>query len=107
MIVAIGSLPVWPNIPGIDGPNVVEVLDFHAGGAAVAERVVVCGGGWSGCDAALEMATAGKQVTIVEAGDRLARGLLEINRNALLSRLAEAGVEVRTAPRSVRSGRMR
>ncbi|WP_026926317.1 NAD(P)/FAD-dependent oxidoreductase [Granulicoccus phenolivorans] len=95
VIVAIGSLPVWPNIPGIDGPNVVEVLDFHAG-AAVAERVVVCGGGWSGCDAALEMATAGKQVTIVEAGDRLARGLLEINRNALLSRLAEAGVEVRT-----------
>lgn len=96
VIVAIGSLPVWPEIPGIDQPHVVEVVDFHAGVPVDGDDVVVCGGGWSGCDAALELASEGKQVTIVEAGDRLAAGLLEINRNALLSRLAEAGVVVRT-----------
>lgn len=37
---------------------------------------MVAGGGLSGCDAALELADQGHEVTIVEMADDLARGLI-------------------------------
>ena len=96
IIVATGSLPVVPrSIPGVDGPNVVEVLDFHLG-APVGHRVVVAGGGLSGADSALELAQAGHEVTIVEMAPEIAQDMIIINRITLLRQLAEAGVRILT-----------
>lgn len=95
VVVATGSVPLTPSIPGIDGPNVFDVLDFHRG-APTGDRVVVCGGGLSGADSALELAQAGKQVTLVEMADDIARDMGEHNRVALLRLLAETGVTVMT-----------
>ena len=96
IVVATGSRPLVPaSIPGIDGANVVGVIDAHEG-APLGRRIVVAGGGLSGADLALELAQAGKDVTIVEAADEIARDLIIINRMTLLRDLATAGVRVLT-----------
>ena len=102
LVIATGGLPVHPvGISGLDRANVVDVTELH-GSASLGRRVVVAGGGSSGADTALELALAGHEVTIVERLGEIAADLLEINRAALLRRLAEAGVTVLTG-RSVRA----
>lgn len=96
VIVATGSTPLVPaGIPGIDGPNVVEVVDAHLG-AELGSRVVVAGGGLSGADLALELAQDGREVTVVEMADEIARDMIVINRITLLRELAENGVRLLT-----------
>lgn len=96
IVVATGSRPLVPaSIPGIDGPNVVGVIDAHED-APLGQRVVVAGGGLSGADLALELAQGGRDVTIVEAADEIARDLIIINRMTLLRDLATAGVRILT-----------
>jgi 2,4-dienoyl-CoA reductase-like NADH-dependent reductase (Old Yellow Enzyme family)/thioredoxin reductase len=103
VVVATGSTPWAPPIPGTDGPMAVQVLDFHLG-APVGARVVVCGGGLSGADAALELAQAGHEVTIVEVAPQIAGDMVLHNRVALLRRLAETGVRVLVQHRVTRLG---
>ncbi|WP_307861400.1 oxidoreductase [Cellulomonas wangleii] len=96
IILATGSRPLVPaSIPGIDGPTVVGVIDAHEG-APLGQRVVVAGGGLSGADLALELAQGGRDVTVVEATDEIARDLILINRMTLLRDLATAGVRLLT-----------
>lgn len=95
IIVATGSVPFLPPVPGLDGANVVEVLAVHQG-APVGHRVVVAGGGLSGADLALELAREGHDVTIVEMAGDLARDMLFLNKLPLVRQLAEAGVRVLT-----------
>ena len=96
VVLATGSTPLVPGtIPGIDGPNVVGVIEAHLG-ADLGRRVVVAGGGLSGADLALELAQAGREVTIVEMTDEIARDLIVINRITLLRDLAAAGVRTLT-----------
>lgn len=109
IVIASGSVPVVPPIKGIDGDNVVGIVDAHLGRKKIGDKVVVVGGGLSGCDYALELAMEGKKVTIVEMLDKLApitnlpasrlaayEKLDTYNRIALLQKLAEYGVEVLT-----------
>ncbi|WP_062288414.1 oxidoreductase [Demequina phytophila] len=100
VIAAIGADPVVPPIPGLDGPNVVEVVDAHLG-AELGHRIVVCGGGLSGADFALEAAQDGHDVTVIEMADGIAPDLLMINRITLLRDLAEAGVSLLTGHKVV------
>lgn len=59
IVVATGSKPLVPNIPGIDGGNVLGVIDAHLHPELVTgKELVICGGGMSGCDFALEAMTA-------------------------------------------------
>ncbi len=99
VIVATGGKPILPDIPGIDGENVVEVIDAHLKRKPVGQNVVVAGGGLSGCDAALELAMQGKSVTIVEMLDGLANDMIVISRISLLSKLAEYNVKTLTGHR--------
>ncbi|WP_084075133.1 FAD-dependent oxidoreductase [Demequina sp. NBRC 110052] len=100
IILAVGTTPVAPPIPGLDGDNVVEVIDAHLG-AELGHRIVVCGGGLSGADFALEMQEKGHDVTVVEMADGIAPDLLMINRITLLRDLAEQGVTLLTGHRVV------
>ena len=66
--------------------------------------MVVCGGGLSGCDSALELAAEeGKNVTIVEMMEEVARDDIFINRFSLLRKLEEAGVKIYTKMQSHRN----
>ncbi|MFD1505886.1 FAD-dependent oxidoreductase [Georgenia yuyongxinii] len=97
VLVATGSHPLAPaSIPGIE--KAVEVIDGHTG-APLGKRVVVCGGGLSGADFALEIAEQGHEVTIVEMAEDIARDMFSINKVSLDRSLAEAGVRVLTGTR--------
>lgn len=100
VVVATGGQPVRPrDVSGLDRPCVVDVL--HLDGVAVGPRVVVAGGGSSGADAALQLATKGHDVTLLEANAEIATDIFEVNRAALVRGLVEAGVGVLTGRRVV------
>ncbi|MBA7542895.1 NADH oxidase [subsurface metagenome] len=65
VVVATGSEPLIPSIPGIE--KTVTADDVLLGKVSVGENVVIVGGGLVGVDTALHLAEQGKKVTIVEA----------------------------------------
>jgi 2,4-dienoyl-CoA reductase-like NADH-dependent reductase (Old Yellow Enzyme family)/thioredoxin reductase len=69
LIAAVGSSPIHPQIPGIDGENVITALDAHYDVGKVGEKVALIGGGLVGCETGLYLARMGKKVTIVEMLD--------------------------------------
>lgn len=94
IVVAAGSHPFVPAaITGAE--NGVDVLDFHEG-ASVGRRVIVCGGGLSGADAALELAQDGHEVTVVEMEDEIARDMLMLNRTSLVREMDRHDVTILT-----------
>lgn len=72
MIIAAGSAPLLPPIPGLDGDNVVIVNDYYLKKDKVKQNVVVLGGGLAGCECAIHLAQEGKTVHLVEMRDQLA-----------------------------------
>ena len=72
LILAVGSSPIVPPLPGIDGDNVVVVNDYYLKKEKVADTVVVLGGGLAGCECAVHLGMEGKQVHLVEMRDSLA-----------------------------------
>lgn len=66
LIVAVGTAPVIPPIPGIDGSNVISANDLFARRHEVGQKVVVLGGGLVGCETAVHLAQEGRDVTVVE-----------------------------------------
>ena len=101
IIVALGAKPFTPSIEGIDSSDVVDVLKAHMG-ASIGEKVIVCGGGLSGCDFALEQAMKGKDVIIVEMLDTIASDALDMNRLSLSKMLDEYNVNVMTSTKVVK-----
>ena len=67
IIVAAGSVPVTPKVPGIDDKKVIGCMEAFAHPEKVGQKVMVIGGGLVGCEMALEYAQDGKEVTVVEA----------------------------------------
>ena len=72
MIIAAGSMPLLPPIPGLDGDNVVIVNDYYLKKDKVKQNVVVLGGGLVGCECAIHLAQESKTVHLVEMRDLLA-----------------------------------
>ncbi len=66
VIVAVGSSPFLPPIPGLEGEKCVWAGDVETGKTKTGPRVVVAGGGLTGLEAAISMAKEGKTVTVVE-----------------------------------------
>jgi len=66
VLVATGSVPSMPNIPGIDSANVGTATEVLLKKKSVGQKVVVLGGGLVGCETAISLAMDGKDVTIVE-----------------------------------------
>jgi thioredoxin reductase len=96
LFIATGSELLNPPIPGIDKPHVANVLDIDNGYRAAGNTVVVCGGGVSGLECALELALQGKKVTVVDMipVEEFAAGFSGITRSCLLKLLADNKVEL-------------
>ena len=67
IILAAGSVPVMPKVPGMDDEKVLGCMDAFSHPEKVGQQFVVIGGGLVGCEMALDYAQAGKEVTVVEA----------------------------------------
>jgi NADPH-dependent 2,4-dienoyl-CoA reductase/sulfur reductase-like enzyme len=101
VIIATGSEPLIPDIPGSDADNVVTAPDVLTGNATVGERVLVAGGGQVGCETAEFLEQFGRQVTIVEAQAELAPDTTLVPRDVLLHGLSQTRVKTLTSTRIV------
>ena len=72
LIVALGSTPGKPPIPGIDQENVIDVVTAHEKEKEFGNKIVIIGAGPSGCELALSLADKGKHVVIIEQTDKIA-----------------------------------
>lgn len=76
IIIAVGSAPLIPNIPGVDGNNVYEARSIMGSNRYLAENnVIVIGGGLVGLEAAEILTCQGKKVSVVEMLDQVGKDL--------------------------------
>jgi len=96
VIVAVGSVPFRPGIPGIDGEKVLHALAAYDETEKVGEKVIMIGGGLAGCETGIHLARLGREVTIVEMTDKVAADCLNPHRIGLLEQMNRL-VSVRTS----------
>ena len=97
IIVATGAVPKKLPVPGIDGNNTVEAIDCLLGNKPVGDRVVIIGGGLTGCEIAYDLAVKGKRAEIVEMQDDILKiqGLSAANSEFLREVIRYYGIGVR------------
>ncbi|MBN1628993.1 MAG: FAD-dependent oxidoreductase [Thermoleophilia bacterium] len=101
LVIAVGAVPAWPDLPGMSDQNVVWAGD--ALDAAVRSdpppgaRVVLAGDGGMGRETALVFAMAGRQVTMVglPGGSNADQTVNFVNASILEDQLLEHGVVLR------------
>jgi 2-enoate reductase len=97
VLVATGSKPIIPDIPGIKKPNVITCMDLLLGKKEAGEAVVVVGAGLIGCETALWLANQGRKTTILEMLPEpliTPPPLFNANKLMLLDLLALNGVQI-------------
>jgi len=88
VILATGAEPLIPDIPGIQGKNVVKAIDVLSGKVEVKNRkVVVAGGGLIGTEVGEYLVERGNKVTLVEMLPTIAADMEPLNRQGLLEAL--------------------
>ena len=89
LIAAVGASPVYPNIPGINGENVMPAVTAFANASKVGKKVVIIGGGMVGCETGLFLAELSKEVTIVEMADAIGNPVNWRNNLPLVAKMDE------------------
>ncbi|MBE0340277.1 FAD-dependent oxidoreductase [Paenibacillus sp. 28ISP30-2] len=94
LIIAVGSVPLVPPIPGLNGDNVVIVNNYFLEKDKVSDSVVVLGGGLAGCEAAIHFAQEGKTVHLVEMRAELAPDANIRHRPIMLKEIEKNNIQV-------------
>ena len=111
LLIASGSRPIRPPVPGIDLPGVHTCWTL-ADARAIAERaragsrVLQIGAGFIGCIVLEALAARGVQLTVVEMGDRMVPRMMTATAGAMIRRWVESkgvAVHVNTAVTAIRS----
>lgn len=96
VLVASGSKPMIPPIPGIDRDHVVAANDILSGRVNAGANTVIIGGGSVGAETADHLSLHGSKATIVEMKDKIAADESARPRKYLLERLETAKVKMLT-----------
>ncbi len=102
VVLATGSVPAIPPLVGADLPHVLIAEDVLLGRVAVGPRVVIVGGGGTGCDVAEYLLHRGHEITILELLSHIGRGVEAITRRWMYYEFKKAGVRVLTRHRIAR-----
>ncbi|MDD5701820.1 MAG: FAD-dependent oxidoreductase [Dehalococcoidales bacterium] len=95
VIIATGSTPFTPDIPGLaenKTSKVVTAIDVLKGKKEIGEWIVVLGGELVGCETAEYLVDQGKKVIITRRSDLMAVDVPGCTRAVLLRRLEDKGV---------------
>jgi 2,4-dienoyl-CoA reductase-like NADH-dependent reductase (Old Yellow Enzyme family)/thioredoxin reductase len=101
LVIAVGSVPVIPRIPGLNDPRVLQAVEAEEHPEKLGKRIVVLGGGLVGCEAAINLKHLGKEVTIVEMRGGLAIEVNEFHQMALKQQLTGIGAYLGTSATAV------
>ena len=101
IIAALGAEPIIPDIPGIDGKNVISLKDLRKKGLDFGAKVVILGGGLVGCEIAIHLNRQGKMVTVVEMADDWARDAPRLHKIAMDVELRK-GVDLRLNTKGIK-----
>ncbi len=101
VVLALGGTPVLPDVPGLDGKNVIKTSDLYGTlrfylrlfgpkllreltrfWMPVGKNVVIIGGAIQGCQLGEFLTKRGRQVTIVETGEIWGKGCVPRERRA-------------------------
>lgn len=97
IVIATGSVPAMPPIPGLDGEGVITSDDMLDGTPEFENSIIIIGGGVIGVEFASVYASFGAQVTIIEAMDRILPTMdKEISQNLAMI-LKKKGVKINTS----------
>jgi len=92
LIIAAGASPISLTMDQPEGMNVVAATDILNGLALAGSKVVVVGGGSTGCDVAEYLALRDKDVTIIEMLEEIGANIEPSRRPRIMRRLSDAGV---------------
>ncbi|MFZ5584707.1 MAG: FAD-dependent oxidoreductase [Thermodesulfobacteriota bacterium] len=92
VVVASGSAPLLPQIPGADEAPMVTARQVLAGLAAVGKKVAVLGGGNLGSEVASFLAERGHEVCVIELGLTIGADLGPARRYLRRKELGEQGI---------------
>lgn len=105
VIVAVGSEPLLPPIPGVKGPNVYEARSVISGKTQVtAHSIAVIGGGLVGLEVMEMLAGQGKEVTVVEMADQVGKDIGLFNQSHIFGIIAEKKIPVHVNTKCVEIG---
>lgn len=105
LLLATGSKPVQPPVPGIDLPNVHTCWTLEDARAIMAKaqpgsRVLQMGAGFIGCIIMEALAARGVKLSVVEMGDRMVPRMMGPVAGGMIRRWVESkGVQVHTGAR--------
>ena len=102
IIAAIGSDPVVPPIPGVDGKNVVSAIHAYTHAEELTGRTVILGGGLVGLELGIYMKNMGKDVVVVEMLDKLNCGDNMVHELGVYAELERNGLETHTSTKAMK-----
>ncbi len=99
VILAVGSSPARPPIPGLDDPSVEHATTVYTKLENFGKNVAVLGGGLVGCETGLYMAENGHNVTIIEMLEEIAPEANWMHKEGMMQSFAKAPITCRTGLR--------
>ncbi|NNF98576.1 MAG: FAD-dependent oxidoreductase [Desulfobacteraceae bacterium] len=92
VIVAAGSIPIVPEVDGVEKPIVADLYNVLRDNQMETGHYLVVGAGATGCETALHLARRGCRVTVLEALDGTGLNIETITRKVLFQRLKSRSV---------------
>lgn len=96
IVIATGSIPLLPNIPGVHLSHVVQALDVLLDKVKIGGKAAVVGGGTVGSEVAIFLADRGVNVTIVEMLPYVAYGMPRLLGKMMKEMMSNFGVHIIT-----------
>lgn len=101
IVMATGSVPLLPDIPGVHLSHVVQAVDVLLDRVKIEDKAAIIGGGTVGCEVAIFLAERGVDVTLLEMFPYVAHGIPRLVGKMMKDMMIELGVDIMTNRRVV------